>query len=90
VNLAESLSRRKTADSAAAAAAKPLLPGDRPPAAAAAMEPELDLPPRISAALMPFQRDGVAFVVSHGGRCLIADDMGLGKSLQAMVCYFVS
>ena len=43
------------------------------------------LPPRLEAALMPFQRAGVQFVLDHGGRCLIADDMGLGKSLQAMV-----
>lgn len=29
-----------------------------------------------------FQREGVRFVVQHGGRALIADEMGLGKTVQ--------
>ena len=33
-------------------------------------------------ALLPFQQDGVRFVVSRSGRALIADDMGLGKTIQ--------
>ncbi|ODN00238.1 SWI/SNF-related matrix-associated actin-dependent regulator of chromatin subfamily A-like protein 1 [Orchesella cincta] len=36
------------------------------------------------AALMPFQLEGVMFGVSRKGRCLIGDDMGLGKSIQAL------
>ncbi|CAL8110477.1 unnamed protein product [Orchesella dallaii] len=36
------------------------------------------------AALMPFQVEGVMFGVSRNGRCLIGDDMGLGKSIQAL------
>lgn len=32
--------------------------------------------------LLPFQRDGVAFMLA-GRRCLLADDMGLGKTVQA-------
>lgn len=34
--------------------------------------------------LHPFQKTGVAFVESKKGRALIADDMGLGKSLQSI------
>jgi len=38
----------------------------------------------IDKGLMPFQRDGVIFVLKHGGRALIADEMGLGKTVQAL------
>jgi len=34
--------------------------------------------------LLPYQRDGVRFVVAQGGRGLIADEMGLGKTMQAL------
>ena len=34
--------------------------------------------------LMPFQKEGVRFGIQHNGRVLIADDMGLGKSIQAL------
>ena len=37
--------------------------------------------PRLAAALLPFQREGVEFVLRKGGRALIAHDMGLGKTL---------
>ena len=42
--------------------------------------------PRLHAALLPFQREGVAFALKHEGRALIAHDMGLGKTLQALAC----
>ena len=42
------------------------------------------IPPRLEAALMPFQRDGVKFALSRGGRTLIGDEMGLGKTVQAL------
>lgn len=42
------------------------------------------IPPRLEAALMPFQRDGVRFVLAKGGRALIGDEMGLGKTVQAI------
>ncbi|KAL5700587.1 DNA helicase [Ranunculus cassubicifolius] len=42
------------------------------------------MPSSIESKLMPFQRDGVRFVLQHGGRVLIADEMGLGKTLQAI------
>lgn len=42
------------------------------------------LPAALDAALMPFQRAGVAFAVRRGGRALIGDDMGLGKTIQAI------
>ncbi|KAK7858125.1 swi/snf-related matrix-associated actin-dependent regulator of chromatin subfamily a-like protein 1 like protein [Quercus suber] len=41
------------------------------------------MPSFIESKLLPFQRDGVRFVLQHGGRVLLADEMGLGKTLQA-------
>ncbi len=37
------------------------------------------LPPELFQALLPFQKEGVKFIVSKNGRGLIADEMGLGK-----------
>nr|TKW36082.1 hypothetical protein SEVIR_2G417000v2 [Setaria viridis] len=42
------------------------------------------IPPEVESKLMPFQREGIRFVLQHGGRALIADEMGLGKTLQAI------
>lgn len=42
------------------------------------------IPSYIELKLLPFQRDGVRFVLQHGGRALLADEMGLGKTLQAI------
>uniref|UniRef100_A0A2C9W9H5 SWI/SNF-related matrix-associated actin-dependent regulator of chromatin subfamily A-like protein 1 n=1 Tax=Manihot esculenta TaxID=3983 RepID=A0A2C9W9H5_MANES len=42
------------------------------------------IPSYIESKLLPFQRDGVRFVLQHGGRALLADEMGLGKTLQAI------
>ncbi|GMH29707.1 hypothetical protein Nepgr_031550 [Nepenthes gracilis] len=42
------------------------------------------IPSYIETKLLPFQRDGVSFVLQHGGRVLLADEMGLGKTLQAI------
>ena len=39
---------------------------------------------RLSAALLPFQREGVAKGVAWDGRVLLGDEMGLGKTLQAI------
>ncbi|KAG0605049.1 hypothetical protein M758_9G027500 [Ceratodon purpureus] len=50
----------------------------------------LNLPPRLSKTLLPFQKDGVKFGLKRGGRCLIADEMGVGKTIQAIAiasCY---
>lgn len=33
---------------------------------------------KLASDLMDFQKVGVAFGISHKGRCLVADDMGLG------------
>ncbi|TYK05116.1 SWI/SNF-related matrix-associated actin-dependent regulator of chromatin subfamily A-like protein 1 [Cucumis melo var. makuwa] len=41
------------------------------------------LPADIESKLLPFQREGVRFILQHGGRALLADEMGLGKTLQA-------
>ncbi|MEW5314169.1 MAG: hypothetical protein WDW38_005685 [Sanguina aurantia] len=48
------------------------------------------MPPSLAAALMPFQADGVRFGLERRGRVLIADEMGVGKTVQAMAlasCY---
>ncbi|CAN6199966.1 unnamed protein product [Urochloa humidicola] len=42
------------------------------------------IPPDVESKLMPFQREGIRFVLQHSGRALIADEMGLGKTLQAI------
>lgn len=42
------------------------------------------MPSYIESKLLPFQRDGVRFVLQHGGKALLADEMGLGKTLQAI------
>jgi SWI/SNF-related matrix-associated actin-dependent regulator 1 of chromatin subfamily A len=42
------------------------------------------LPEHLRKSLMPFQRQGVAFVIRQNGRALIGDEMGLGKTLQAI------
>ncbi|XP_043710731.1 SWI/SNF-related matrix-associated actin-dependent regulator of chromatin subfamily A-like protein 1 isoform X2 [Telopea speciosissima] len=42
------------------------------------------MPHAIESKLLPFQRDGVRFILQHGGRALLADEMGLGKTLQAI------
>ncbi|KAL9233050.1 hypothetical protein vseg_008091 [Gypsophila vaccaria] len=57
--------------------------------AAAAAVPDLrdqydKIPSCIESKLLAFQRDGIRFVLQHGGRALVADEMGLGKTLQAI------
>lgn len=50
------------------------------------------IPSDLEAVLLPFQREGVLFGLRRGGRVLIADEMGVGKTLQAialMCCYMV-
>ncbi len=47
-------------------------------------QPDLDYP----AGLYPFQRDAVNFIYRAGGRCIIADEMGVGKTIEALA--FVS
>jgi len=42
------------------------------------------IPSHLNAVLMPFQKEGVRFVYEKKGRALISDQMGLGKSLQAL------
>ncbi|XP_027330343.1 SWI/SNF-related matrix-associated actin-dependent regulator of chromatin subfamily A-like protein 1 isoform X2 [Abrus precatorius] len=42
------------------------------------------IPSYVESKLMPFQREGVRFILQHGGRALLADEMGLGKTLQAI------
>ncbi|XP_050372259.1 uncharacterized protein LOC126790153 isoform X2 [Argentina anserina] len=42
------------------------------------------IPSSIESKLLEFQREGVRFILQHGGRALLADEMGLGKTLQAI------
>lgn len=87
------------ADSATASASRLPLPMDehqgapsaedglRPPPNPGEILAPSALPGALDAALMPFQRAGVAFAVRRGGCCLVCDDMGLGKTIQAIaVC----
>lgn len=41
-------------------------------------------PTKAGLKLRKFQRDGVMFVLSHAGRAMIADEMGTGKTAQAI------
>ena len=45
---------------------------------------ESRIPPHLE--LYPFQKVGVAFAEASNGRCLIGDEMGVGKTIQA-ICY---
>ena len=42
------------------------------------------LPRALSKALLPFQVSGVLFALSKGGKVALADEMGVGKSVQAI------
>ena len=44
-----------------------------------------DIPNEILRKLYPFQADGVQFVLSRHGRALIGDEMGVGKTIQAII-----
>lgn len=46
-----------------------------------------NLPPRLQASLMTFQREGVAFALRHGGRALIADEMGLVRQTASNISH---
>jgi hypothetical protein len=47
--------------------------------------------PKLWNSLMPFQKSGVQYIVERHGRGMIGDDMGLGKSLQAIaLCAYFS
>ncbi|KAK4266021.1 hypothetical protein QN277_026996 [Acacia crassicarpa] len=57
--------------------------------AAASAVPDLrdrydKIPSYIESKLLPFQQEGIRFILQHGGRALLADEMGLGKTLQAI------
>ena len=43
-----------------------------------------DIPRSIWNALAPFQRYGVSWIVRNNGRALLADEPGLGKTIQAI------
>ena len=45
---------------------------------------DVDIHSTLRAILKPFQLEGIRFAVSRGGRALIADEMGCGKTIQAI------
>ena len=45
------------------------------------------LPARLTATLLPFQLAGVTHILRRLGRCLLADEPGVGKTLQAIASY---
>lgn len=50
------------------------------------------MPTPLAKALLPFQREGVRCGVQRRGRLLLADEMGVGKTVQAIAlasCYQV-
>jgi len=67
----------------AAGARGGVLSSDPQPPAAASPEP-LRLPTRLARCLLPFQTEGVRFIVGKGGRAICADEMGCGKTFTAM------
>ncbi|GAQ80644.1 SNF2 domain containing protein [Klebsormidium nitens] len=51
---------------------------------------EQGLPSGLRKTLLPFQREGVRYSLRRGGRCLIADEMGVWKTIQGITiasCY---
>ena len=58
--------------------------GGAPPPAPDADAAFATIPPSLRSALLPFQVEGVRFALHRGGRALIADEMGVGKTLQAL------
>ena len=42
------------------------------------------VPKRLLDNLFDYQKEGVAFAISRGGKCMIADEMGVGKSRQGL------
>ena len=40
------------------------------------------IPSKLRSVLLPFQVEGVKYGLRRGGRCLIADEMGVGKTIQ--------
>lgn len=45
------------------------------------------LPGKVIKALKPYQRKAIVFAAFHKGRCIIGDEMGLGKSFESIACY---
>ena len=43
------------------------------------------LPLKLKHSLLPFQWEGVRFGLRRGGRCLLADEMGVGKTIQVSI-----
>jgi hypothetical protein len=42
------------------------------------------IPPHLHSSLLPFQKEAVVFAIERGGRCVLADEMGVGKTVQSI------
>ena len=51
-------------------------------------EIELDIPKSLKDTLLDFQISGIKFIIRRGGKGMIADDMGCGKTIQAISLLF--
>ena len=47
-------------------------------------DPTVNITESMSKKLLPFQLEGIKFVIKRNGRALIGDEMGCGKTLQAV------
>lgn len=45
---------------------------------------ELNLSKQMKETILPFQEEGIKFIIRRGGRGLLGDDMGCGKTIQAI------
>ncbi|KAJ1420613.1 P-loop containing nucleoside triphosphate hydrolase protein, partial [Ochromonadaceae sp. CCMP2298] len=47
-------------------------------------DPVVNIPAQLMATLLPFQLEGVKFIIRRGGRGMLGDEMGCGKTIQAI------
>jgi len=53
----------------------------------ATAEPTAEVPdtiPGLKGTLYPYQAEGVSYIEAHKGRCFLADEQGLGKTIEAL------
>jgi hypothetical protein len=50
---------------------------------------ERQLPDKLKESLLPFQWEGVRYALCRHGRCLLADEMGVGKTIQVQKLTYI-
>jgi hypothetical protein len=50
---------------------------------------ERQLPDKLKESLLPFQWEGVRYALCRDGRCLLADEMGVGKTIQVQKLTYI-